>query len=570
MDDKTKTWEQWQNGIAYLNSMGLSENLPMYVRFKEGDQWPAPTERTKNLPRPVFNLVDMLIRTKRSNVLSQPVTIAYSPAEIMLDDYQRELATGGAKDFTDYGKQLWDNCDQDSLNDEFVDDMATLGTGVLHYYFDSSVSGGAEHRYIGEIRGEVIDPLNIVFANPQQRDEQRQKYIIIAQRVPVDDVKALAKAEGVKSYDIERIVGDSNASAERYSNAVKEMRGEDKVTLLTKYYRKSDGAVYVDKSTESVEIIKSRCLTPDTTAAVTGYKIKRYPIVVGNWYRRKKCIYGIGECQTIIPAQKAVNFLKAMELLSVQQTAWPKLLVKPGALSQPITNEPGEVITDYSANGGIAYLSPPVLTNAASALATSIIDMMRMVSGVNEVMAGEPLGANIAAATVIALQSQNRVPIEEVQKRFWNCIKRVGAVWEELIKAYYNTERSITVDGSEEDSRPFTGTTYTDVGFKLKIDVGASSEYGEVLAQSTLDMMLQNGYITIDQYVELAPHNVVPFAEQFKKLRQEQAEQEAQMQMQMQAEMPIETNEGAMMQPAGMPQMEQAMPQIPQAPTIGV
>ena len=37
-----------------------------------------------------------------------------------------------------------------------------------------------------------------------------------------------------------------------------------------------------------------------------------------------------------------------------------------------------------------------------------------------------------------------------------------------------------------------------------------------------MDSFLQNGYITVDQYIELAPDNVVPFRERLRQMRAEQ------------------------------------------------
>ena len=52
-----------------------------------------------------------------------------------------------------------------------------------------------------------------------------------------------------------------------------------------------------------------------------------------------------------------------MLLYSVQQTAWPKILAKFGALAgQVITNDPGEILTEnYYVGGvdGIKYMQTP-------------------------------------------------------------------------------------------------------------------------------------------------------------------------------------------------------------------
>ena len=62
----TKLWEDYQNGLAYQASCGLSKNLPKFVKFYQGDQWPKATAATKNMPRPVINIVKMICRNKKS------------------------------------------------------------------------------------------------------------------------------------------------------------------------------------------------------------------------------------------------------------------------------------------------------------------------------------------------------------------------------------------------------------------------------------------------------------------------------------------------------------------------
>ena len=56
---ETSLWQDYQNGLNYQSSSGLAKNLPTFVKFYEGKQWAAATENTKNLPRPVINIVKM-------------------------------------------------------------------------------------------------------------------------------------------------------------------------------------------------------------------------------------------------------------------------------------------------------------------------------------------------------------------------------------------------------------------------------------------------------------------------------------------------------------------------------
>ncbi|MDY4191311.1 MAG: hypothetical protein SOX72_03735 [Oscillospiraceae bacterium] len=515
--ETTKTWQEYEEGLAYQRETGLSRKLPEYERFKQGDQWPAPSKRTANLPRPVFNIVNFFIRTKRANVLNQTIKMIYSPTE-----QGDRHAVQGAQDFTDFAAVLWNELDQDELNENFVDDCATGGTGILHYYWDSSVKGGMSLRYKGAVRGETIDPLNIFFGNPQETRLQKQPYLIISGRESVKALREEAKLHGAGRETIETIEPDGAAAEEGYDAAQKELLGAKKATVLTRYCRRN-GQVYFSRAT------RTAVLTPETPLTPRGAKcpITLYPLAVMSWEKRKKSIFGTGEAESLLPNQKAINFNIAMMLLSVQQTAWPKILTKLGALQQQITNTPGEQLTDHYGGGGdgIKYMQPPSFPGMALTLADKVLEYSRTVSGVSEVISGEAFTSNMAASAIIALQNQSKQPIESIQKRFYRVMRDVGRIWEQFFKTYYTLPRSMTVKDGEgrESTRAFQGDSYGDVEFGLKIDVGAGSQYSEALAMASLDKLLELGVVTPDQYIELAPQHVMPFKEQLKRMREEES-----------------------------------------------
>lgn len=512
-------WTLYQEGIAYHNKMGFTTKFPTFVRFKEGDQWAQPTERTKNLPRPVLNIIEMIVRNKRSSVLDQPVSIVYRQGGATNDEIADQMQQDAAENMTEYARKVWDRADMDKLCTEAVDDAATNGTGIWHFYWDTSIKGGQNKPYVGELRGETVDALNFFVANPQVRDVQKQDYIIIAQRMKVSAARAMAKGKGLQEAKVELIMPDEYDESETYRAARIELDGKEneKVTVLTKYYRK-DGEVVYDKATRSVDICTAVPLTP----AGNEVKIKLYPVAAMNWKLRKACFYGIGEVEGLIPNQKLINFMQGMQGFAIQQMGFPKIIVTPGALRQPLTNEPGEIITDYT-KGGISYLSPPPFSSAAAQLCNDMIDLTRVVTGTTEVATGENMGANMAASAIIALQNQAQTPVNEIQRHFWRAVKEIGRIWLEFFKTYCSDEREIVVEmGDEVQGRVFTGTEYAGYDFDLQVDVGASSEYSAVLAQATLDKMLDRGDITIDQYIELSDPNVAPFKERFKRMREAQ------------------------------------------------
>ena len=519
MDNITKAkeiWQQYLDGVRYQQSMGFTTDFPKFISFKEGDQWAAVTENTKNLPRPVFNITEMFIRSKRAAITNQGLSLVYTPLEVFDDEQMQEKAEQGAKDFTDFAKIMWENLDQEELNNEFVDDAVTVGTGILHYYWDPNKKGGNQLKWNGDLQGEVLDPLNVFFANPHRRKVQDQEWIIIQDRMTVKEARDLARREGI-AEELVRLIGADNNESGEYTAETKEVTENDKITVLLKYFKK-DGAVYYSKSTSSLVIIDDRLLTPEVEGST--YKMGLYPIALMSCIRRKKCIYGLGYAQDVIAINKAVNQLKAMQLLNAIQCGNPALVTRPNAIRQKITNQGGQIITDYSPDGnGIRYMQPPNFSTIFSQLGNEMFELARTTTGVTDVSTGETLGANMAASAIIALQNQAKTPIKELQNRYFSAIKEVGDIWLEFFKAYYNMDRNMIVEDEEgkAENRVFNGSNYADIDYKLKVEVAVASDK-ETLAVSLLDAMRERQDINKEQYVELMPDDAMPFKADIKEI----------------------------------------------------
>jgi hypothetical protein len=501
--DASSIWAEYQRGLNYQNKMGFASKWPELVRFCEGNMWPPATEKTKYMPRPVINQLDFIVENKQSNILGQSLKMVFSPEE-MPEDADTEELNKAADDMTDAAQNTWNDIDQDTLNEDCVNDVLTIGTGILHYYYDNSVTGGVYTKYVGGIRGEVIDPMDIFLGNPQLKPHQTQKqpWIIVRTREDADLTREYAKKNG-ENWEL---IQPDDKDDSKYDNSQNDIEESNKVTCLTKYY-KDKGQIYWVKVTESAIVQKPRPLSPGATPFTL------YPIEIVVFKRRKKCTFGRAIIEDIIPNQKALNWGLGMMLLSVQQTAWPKIIAKMGALTQAITNEPGEILTDYGNPGtdNIKYMQPPNFSTTPVLLAEKIMDMTRQVTGTTEVNSGEVIGANMAAAAIIALQNQARKPNEKHEKIFGRSIKNVGRIWEMFYKTYFNMPRPITTkdETGKEVTRTFTGSEYADMGFGLSIDVGPASVFNESLQVSIIDKMYDKGDLDKYGYVKYLPKNTV-------------------------------------------------------------
>ena len=80
---ETDIWQQYQNGLAYQKQMGFVRKIPEFVKFFEGNQWATPTKKTKNLPRPVINIIKFICRNKKSAIQATPVKLVFKADNAM-------------------------------------------------------------------------------------------------------------------------------------------------------------------------------------------------------------------------------------------------------------------------------------------------------------------------------------------------------------------------------------------------------------------------------------------------------------------------------------------------------
>lgn len=541
----TSLWRDREHARDYLAATGLANNLPLFVRFYEGDQWASATQATRNIPRVTENIIKMICRNKKSAILSSPVKIIYKSE----DDRS-------AEEFTRFADYIQKEIRQDEVDKTAVCSGVKKGTYVYHYYWDAEARG-KNGRLPGGLRVELIDPLNVYFANPTEKDEQKQKWIMIESREEVDAVRAKAD----KGVDTDLITEDDAES--RYNT--REQEGTPMCTVLTRYFRQN-GEVYCEKSTKAVVFNKAFPLTPDVEEArkqITGSdpyaddkrtdpannalpdkedtgdktitdetRAWLYPIVVGNYEPREDSIYGLGEVEGLVSNQKAVNLILSMAAYNIEQTAWSKKIVHPDALrNQRINNDPGQVLVDYSKTGtGIRNLEGQQIPATVINLVDAITSLTRTVTGSSEVMTGETVGANMSGAAIAQLQSQALMPVEELRSSFWNVKRKQGLVMAQFFKLYYAREEYLYEDEAldfDESGNArldafgspvkkeirrrgtFDSSAFRNVDFDVVVETTAGSKASVSGDIAALDMLFQHGDISAKTYIEMYPDSAL-------------------------------------------------------------
>lgn len=532
--ETTSLWDDYQNGVAYQSSTGLSKNLPRFVKFYEGDQWAKPTKNTKNLPRPVINVIKMICRSKKSAILSVPVKIIY----------QAEDESADVDRFNRFADYIQKEIGQEALDKKAIDDAVKKGSYFYHYYWDSEAKGKNGIKE-GGLRCEIIDPLSIFFADPTELDEQKQEWILIASRENVKSVRAKCDSD----VDPDSIVADESKS--KYGTI--EQEGDKLCTVLTRYFRKN-GEVYCEKATKSIIVNKPFSITPDLdkagkalglveedapnnalpdnhedeTLVPDSVKATLYPIVAGNYEIREGSIYGLGEVEGLIPNQKAINFTIAMALLNNQEIAWGKYVVLPNALKgQTITNEPGQVLIDHTGTGqGIKRMTEQTIQSQPLQIIDTLTQLTRAVTGSTEVMTGETLGAGMSGAAIAQLQAQALQPTEELKDAFWIVKEKQGKVLAQFFKLFYTNKEFAYTDELpplDENGQPipdappeetqlsdtFNSDEYKNTNFSIVVEATSGTKASAAGDINALDVLLAKGAISIKTYLKAYPDDAL-------------------------------------------------------------
>lgn len=537
MSDKTtktreeraaETWEQYEQGKRFQASIALGATIRENIDFYEGRQWGRKvTDRTKMLPRPVTNFVRMIVNNKMSAMNNKPCRITY----------EADSQENDSIEFTQFSDYQFKEMGAESVYREAIYNGAIKGTYLFHVYWDAQAKG-KKGKVTGALRMESLDPRNVIFCDPSQKDEQKQKYIIISTREEVEAIRSTLP----KGIDKKLIVADDEDV--KKSNNKTEQDGTEMCTVLVKYF-KIDGEVYCEKSVRGTVIRDAFPLrpeyekvheqifgkkvdeangdTPDNTfdtkeePLFSAYTPTMYPLAVGQYIPREDCIYGISEVEGLIPNQRCFNFSQALQLLQAQNESWSKWIVKPNALgNQKITNEPGQIIVDNSTAGdGIKRVAGGAFNSAVFTLTDNLLSYTRTVVGATEVMNGESISANMSGAAIAQLQSQAQLPNEENRKAFWRVLEKVGRIAEQFYRMYYYDDTEYKVRKSNEsgamtmENAIFSAKKYNNTEFTVvaKVTSGTtSSPAGDI---TVIDQLKAEGLITTRQWLEAYPEDAL-------------------------------------------------------------
>lgn len=533
-----KVFEEYKKGNEYKASIGdkgIFEQSKLNERFYTGDQW-YRAQCGNDRPLVRRNIIKRIADYKLSAITAAPIAVNYSAEgyddnsslEEQVNEYREGLKNGG--DFidetdsaeisvitsilSDYFKTTAERVKFDSKKEVLLRNAYISGTGIAYSYWDADINTGLyvdKARDVpikGDIAFEVLDIENTNFGDPNCDDVQKQPFIIISQRADVEDIRREARRNRISAADIENIKPDGADSYETNGGDRGEQEPEDskRVTVLTKFYKE-----WNDEGTA----FKVMCVRTCEKAYVrkpwdTGLTL--YPFAKMCWQSRKSSAYGDSEITYQIPNQIALNRATSSGIWALMKTGMPLTVVNGDTITEPLTNNPGEVVKVYGTAedvaGAIRHVSPPVFGNQLLGMLNDLSNNTLQDNGATDAALGSIRPDN--AAAIIQMREASLQPMQLYQNAFYSCIEDIARIWADFWLNLYGDRRLRVTDKDGVYYVPFHAERYKNLMLTARIDVGSNPVWSMSGTISVLDSLYGAGIINKIQYLERMPDGIIP------------------------------------------------------------
>lgn len=528
----SEVWKAYEAGRDYKSNIDLYDTVEENERFYVGDQWHGLN--VPNIILPVLNYTKRTTSILVAKVSADDIAAKITP--FLTDEESEDVAKMLSRELD----KIVEIQNIKKLCKRGVRNAAVDGDGCVYTYWDADAPTGQDAK--GMVAAELIENINVMFANPHTTDVQGQRFIIIARRKPVEDVRERAEKYGAKKEEIDTIVADddNNQGESTHDNSL--------CTLLTVLYKK-DGTVHAVESTEKVIVRKEW----DT-------ELKRYPIAWLPWEVRRACMHGAAALTSMIPNQIAINKVWAGIIRTMDRMGFPIMIVNRTFMQKDENGrvtwngQPGSILSVEGSPGDVrnvaSYLEGAPINPNITAITGDFTSQTRDTMGTNDATSGNIRPDN--ASAIIALQTADTVPLELNRQGYNDWIEDLYRNIVDMMAANYGKRK---IEWEEID--PQTGKSFPMMkeydfdtldyeNLRIAVDIGAASMWNEITQMDTVNALFTSGIMDdirkFKLYLDTVPDKYVPNKAKLLAYCEEQMNA---MQPQMNApygEMPMEYN----------------------------
>lgn len=477
-------WNEYQSGIDYKNAIDLYDTVEENENFFVGRQWEGVN--APDLQKPVLNILQRAVAYFVATICSDDVGTRLTAFKN--DDETEKLMRTFSKDM----ERIMENDQTKAKFRDIVRNAAVDGDGCMYFYFDPDIKTGQTAE--GDIRSEIVENINVIFGNPYEQDVQRQPYIILALRKPVDEVRDEARGHGIEDY--EAIVPDSDENQGERGN------GNELCTVLVKIWKEAH-RIRAIKTTKN-SIVRGEW-TPGSSL---------YPIAWMSWNKMRKSCHGQAAVTGLIPNQISINKLFAMLIRSVELNAFPKIVYDKRLFTNGWNNSVGEAIAVVGdpSQAAVNVLRGGDVSPQVMEVIQTCISLTKDCIGATDAALGNVRTENAAASAIIATQQASAAPLELQRRAFFDFVEQTVRIILDLMGAYYGTRKAIAepqTEGGEEMTVDYS--VIPELIQKIDVSIGSSAYWSELMQMQTVDNLMKAGIITdAVLYLESIPDKWIP------------------------------------------------------------
>lgn len=490
---------EYQKMLGYNTAVNLDETVRANENFFIGKQWEGVD--AKGLPTPVYNFLKQVVLFSVANITTDNIKMQATPlaCERTPEDVAR-VAEIVNKEFD----RLFEFNRVPNLVREYMRNAAVDGDSCLFTFWDDTVDAGFGLR--GGIRTEIVDNMRVGFGNTACRDPQKQPYILIERREMTKELRRAAQETGNPRW------GDIQPDTENHNTDSYKNSSERSTVLLRMWKERKTGTVWACE-------VSGRVMLREPW----DMGLRLYPVTWINWDYIPDSYHGQALVTGLIPNQIFVNKLFAMSMISLMTSAFPRTVYDKTRIPK-WNNAVGAAI---GVNGGdvsgvAKIIDPAQISPQIAQFIQTSVDYTRQFLGATSAALGETRPDNTSA--IIALQRAASIPSEITKQNLYKSIEDLGRIYLDFMAAYYG-KRKVQVsmpdvgsdilafagkDPEELETVLFDYGILNDMPMALKLDVGASSYWSEMASVQTLDNLLMQDKITIEEYLERIPDGYIP------------------------------------------------------------
>lgn len=482
-------WAKYEKSKKYMENADILRKTERNWKFYVGKQWDAveDSERLENLP--MMNFIKPVVKYKVATIAQHNIAAIFS-------------------DVNPYHEEHTEICEKLSRLFDISYEKAKMSQFVWRELKFSAIQGDSyTFLYDTDTRTPPQNLLNtqVLLGDENITDIQEQPYIIIRERLTLDQARKRAKASGCTKKQIDMIVTDSDKTTEIYNND----EVSDKVTSLI-YLEKKDGIVNIARAFKNFEYEELHPIQQVRRGEYYGKGLERYPIIPMIWEEQPNTARGVSEVEQMIPNQLEVNKTLARRSISVKQASYPKLAYDGAMIENPEDiNKVGAAIKINGAGSQkiaelISYLNPASQSQDAKILSDELLKNTKDLAGASDTAMGNIDPSRVSGTAMTTIRDQQQLPLNEQVAMF-------NSYHEDLALLYYDMWRTFYPEGVEFDGIEITAEELDGVLPSVRIDISENNTWSRTVEQQEISNLFNNGKITLEEYAIISPdHSSVP------------------------------------------------------------